>query len=403
MEHYKYAILGAGPSGLSLAHALVERGENAFIVIEKENEAGGLCRSQTVNGHPLDTGGGHFLDTKREKVLNFLFKFLPEPEWKRYSRKSVIAIRGREVDYPLEGNLWQLPVKDQLDFLESLATCGCVSGLPMPTSFEEWISWKLGDLIASEYMLPYNQKLWGCDLGQLGTYWLSKLPNASFRESLQSCLERSGKGSLPAHGEFLYPKAYGYGEVWARMANALGDKLRLNTPIESLDVNTGVINGVIQADTIVTTIPWPCWTNFSALPKRIDDLIGKLRYSSIDIDYWPANINSPAHWIYCPDLNQSYHRILCRANFVLGSVGHWTETNTHRASKHGSWFQTNPYSYPISTQDKPDTIKSILEWGTDHGIVGLGRWGSWDHFNSDVVVEQAMDLATQLVAKRSER
>lgn len=50
----KYLILGAGPSGLSFAHTLKSLGEESFIIIEKEPIAGGLCRSEEVDGGPVD-------------------------------------------------------------------------------------------------------------------------------------------------------------------------------------------------------------------------------------------------------------------------------------------------------------------------------------------------------------
>ena len=124
MEHFKYVILGAGPSGLSFAHTLRLLGEESFVVIDKESVAGGLCRSAIVDGKPLDIGGGHFLDVKRKDVLELLFRFMPREEWQEHRRVSKIRIRGVEIDHPLEGNLWQLPIADQMDFLESIAKGG---------------------------------------------------------------------------------------------------------------------------------------------------------------------------------------------------------------------------------------------------------------------------------------
>src|SRR6266498_5043375 len=121
MRQYKYIILGCGPSGLSYAHTLKKMGEESFLVIEKEAIAGGLCRSEIVDGIPLDIGGGHFLDVKRQEVMDLLFEFLPKSEWQEYSRISKINIRLNEIDYPLEANLWQLPINNQIDFLESIA------------------------------------------------------------------------------------------------------------------------------------------------------------------------------------------------------------------------------------------------------------------------------------------
>lgn len=62
MKKYKCIILGAGSAGLSFANRLLEKGEEDFIILEKEKNAGGLCRSVEVDGSALDIGGGHFLD-----------------------------------------------------------------------------------------------------------------------------------------------------------------------------------------------------------------------------------------------------------------------------------------------------------------------------------------------------
>jgi protoporphyrinogen oxidase len=397
-QTYKYIILGAGPSGLSLAHALKQSGEESFLVIENEPVAGGLCRSEEVDGSPLDIGGGHFLDIKRKDVLDFLFQFLPHSEWQEYSRISKINIRGTEIDYPFEANLWQLPIADRVDFLESIAKAGCVCGTPMPESFEEWIYWKLGDRIAEEYMLPYNRKIWSTDLDDLGTYWLYKLPDVSFRETLLSCLEGKPAGSLPAHGTFLYPRHFGYGEVWKRMGDALGDHLLPSTPVTRIDIAHGVINDSFRGDKIITSIPWTAWPGIAEIPASIESSISSLRNASIDVDYTPDNLATEAHWIYDPDERLSYHRILCRSNFCHGSRGYWTETNSQRAITAKGWRYRNEFAYPLNTLGKPEAIATILAWADQNNIIGLGRWGTWEHMNSDVAVSMGITAAKNLLA-----
>jgi len=115
MVKVKYLILGAGPSGLTLAHALIDRGvsKDEVLVLEANAEAGGLCRSTIIDGAPLDIGGGHFLDVRKKEVLDFLFRFLPREEWNSYDRIAKIILREQEIDHPLEGNLWQFSKEDQ--------------------------------------------------------------------------------------------------------------------------------------------------------------------------------------------------------------------------------------------------------------------------------------------------
>ena len=198
----RYIILGAGPAGLTVANMLKQMGEDSFIVLEKEKEAGGLCRSVNVDGSPFDVGGGHFLDVKRRNVNNFLFEFLPENEWNLFVRDSRININNLEISHPIEANIWQMKVEDQVEYLKSISVAGCNQEKPIPDEFVEWIYWKLGNKIAENYMIPYNKKMFGDDLNKLGTYWLEKLPNVSFEETLLSCLCHKAYGTQPGHAQF---------------------------------------------------------------------------------------------------------------------------------------------------------------------------------------------------------
>jgi protoporphyrinogen oxidase len=399
MQYLKYLILGAGPSGLAFAHKLRTLGKYSFLVVEKEDVAGGLCRSENVDGAPVDIGGGHFLDVKRKEVLEFVFRFMPAEEWNVYHRVAKIRIRGLEIDQPLEANLWEFPSEVQVDFLESIAKAGCVQGEVMPESFAEWITWKLGERIAQEYMLPYNRKIWCTDLDQLGTYWLYKLPNVSFRETLLSCLVRRSMGTLPAHGTFLYPKEFGYGELWRRMGEALGDSLVTNCAVEDVDLTSHTVNGRWRGQTIISSIPWTYWPGYCGLPKEILMAIASLKSASINVDYHPRTLMSPAHWIYEPDESISYHRQLLRSNFIPGARGHWTETNATRSSSTNGVRFHNEFAYPINTLGKREAVKKILAWGRSNGVFGLGRWGRWEHMNSDVAVEEALRLASEFNGK----
>lgn len=401
MTRKKVLVLGAGPSGLAVALALVDAGvrRNDIIVIEKNRAPGGLCRSETVDGAPLDIGGGHFLDVRRKEVLEFVFRFMPRDEWDLYDRVSKIRLRGVEIDHPLEANLWQFPTEVQADYLESIAQAGCIRGEPMPESFAAWIKWKLGERIAQEYMLPYNRKIWSMDPDELGIYWLYKLPNVSFRETLLSCLEGKPMGALPAHGTFLYPKKHGYGEVWRRMGEALGDSLVTGCPVEHVDLATHTVNGRWQAETIISTIPWTLWHDYCALPQDIKAAIGVLRNAPIDVDYHAETLDSPAHWTYEPDEAVSHHRLLLRSNFVPGARGYWTETNAARSLKTQGVRFHNEFAYPVNTLGKPEAVEKILEWARGKGIVGLGRWGRWEHMNSDVAVAEALQMARDLARR----
>lgn len=394
----KYLILGAGPAGLTFANYLKQNGEHSFYVLEKEIEAGGLCRSKLVDGSPLDTGGGHFLDTRNPTVDDFLFQFMPSDEWNYFERNSKILIHDMFINSPIEANIWQLDVHNQVEYLKSIAVAGCNLNIPKPERFVDWIYWKLGDKIASNYMIPYNTKMFSKDLDYLGTYWLEKLPNVSFEQTLLSCLEHKVYGTQPGHATFFYPKKHGYGELWLRMAENIKENIQYGIDIHTIDFIKKEINTSFKADIIISTIPWSEFSVLSGMPESLQQNIQKLKYSSIQIEYISENMDTDAQWIYYPDINLPYHRILNRPTFCHGAKGYWTETNLERVvSTTNDIVFSNKYAYPLNTMGKPALMSELLTWTRERGIFGLGRWGEHQHYNSDVTVELAMNLAKQLL------
>ena len=398
----KYLILGAGPSGLTLANRLKQMGETSFFVLEKEKEAGGLCRSTQVDGSPFDIGGGHFLDVRRPKVNEFLFQFMPEEEWEKFDRDSRIAVNGDVISHPIEANIWQMKLENQVEYLKSIAVAGCNLKEEMPQEFVSWIYWKLGDKIAENYMIPYNQKMFGEDLNQLGTYWLEKLPNVSFEETLLSCLTKKAYGEQPGHAQFFYPKKYGYGELWLRMAEEIKGQIKYDASVHAIDFDTNTVTTkegeTYSADVIISTITWMEFAKITGMPQELKEKIGHLKYSSVQTAYFPDNLDTEAQWVYYPDPELSYHRILVRHNFCNGSKGYWTECNSTRVDETTeSTFQyMNQYAYPLNTIGKPEIMKELLEWAKTRRVYGLGRWGEHQHYNSDLVVELALKMAEEL-------
>ena len=398
----KYLILGAGPSGLTLANRLKQMGETSFFVLEKEKEAGGLCRSTQVDGSPFDIGGGHFLDVRRPKVNEFLFQFMPEEEWEKFDRDSRIAVNGDVISHPIEANIWQMKLENQVEYLKSIAVAGCNLKEEMPQEFVSWIYWKLGDKIAENYMIPYNQKMFGEDLNQLGTYWLEKLPNVSFEETLLSCLTKKAYGEQPGHAQFFYPKKYGYGELWLRMAEEIKGQIKYDASVHAIDFDTNTVTTkegeTYSADVIISTIPWMEFAKITGMPQELKEKIVHLKYSSVQTAYFPDNLDTEAQWVYYPDPELSYHRILVRHNFCNGSKGYWTECNSTRVDETTeSTFQyMNQYAYPLNTIGKPEIMKELLEWAKTRRVYGIGRWGEHQHYNSDLVVELALKMAEEL-------
>ena len=397
----KFLILGAGPAGLAFANRLIQNGQRDFLVIEAESQAGGLCRSVDVDGSALDIGGGHILDVRRPEVVKFLFQFMPREEWAHFVRNTAIHINGQYISHPFEANIWQTDIDSQVEYLASIAKAGCVTGKTMPQKFTDWIVWKLGRKIADDYMLPYNTKMFGAELDNLGTYWLEKLPDVSFEDTIRSCLEHQAHAKQPGHAEFFYPVNHGYGELWLRMAEALDGRVMYGQRVEAIDFDAHTVRteqgAEFHGEIIINTIPYAEFLELHGMPEPLRKSIAGLKHTSVQVKYSPKNLDTPYQWIYYPDMNLSYHRIFVRHNVLLGSKGIWYETNTDRIEPDTQNFAyVNKYAYPLNTIQKPQIMNSLLEWMKSRNVFGLGRWGEHQHYNSDLTVELGIRLADKL-------
>ena len=329
---------------------------------------------------------------------------MPKDEWNYYVRDSRIELNGITVSHPLEANIWQFPLEEQVEYLESIAKAGCNRGEQMPKKFVDWIRWKLGDKIADEYMIPYNKKMFGENLDELGTYWLEKLPNVSFKETLMSCLTKKAYGKEPGHAEFYYPKKFGYGEVWLRMAQSISKHIEYGKKVSAIDFNSNTVTtsdgGKYSAEKIIVTIPWREFVDLNGMPADLVRDVQKLKHTAVQVKYFPENLDAQAQWTYFANPALSYHRINYQHNYNKESWrGYWTETRKERVegvAHDGKTTFLNDYAYPLNTIDKPEIMSKLLSWCRDRNVYGLGRWGEHQHYNSDLTAELAMTLAEKI-------
>lgn len=76
------------------------------------------------------------------------------------------------------------------------------------------------------------------------------------------------------------------------------------------------------------------------------------------------------------------------------AVVNWAWSSTHHHAR--SLTYLNDYAYPLNTMDKPIIMQDLLSWTKEHSVIGIGRWGEWQHYNSDVTVEKALKFVDSL-------
>lgn len=411
---YDYIIIGGGITGLTLCHKLIERNKNVLI-LETDDEVGGLCRTKYIGDHIMDIGG-HFLETKYQDVYDFIFKYYPKDNFYQINpRIAKINIHNTDIDYPLESNLWQLPIKKQIQYLISVIRNGEGLGKSAPTNYEEWIRWKLGDKICDNYLIPYNMKLWGVVPKELDIDWLYKIPRINVEEVLEYSLERNPDvEKFPCHIRPYYPKKNGYGEVVNAIAKPIMKNIKLNYKVKKLIYNENDKIWLVNDDEFRTKnvlnagCPWNDMYEILGKPKEIYDDIQKIKYNKIVVSLYESEERQTFHWRYIPDLKQQHHREFPIANFVKNSPlnSYFIETNLNRFNAETATFNgknlynyITPAAYPIPLIGKTRAITNILSYYKNKNLFGIGRWGEHQHHNHDICIKNAIDFVNNLLKK----
>jgi protoporphyrinogen oxidase len=403
-----FAILGGGISGISMGRLLDLKKKVSYQVFEAEEKPGGLCRTEVIDGHVLDTGGGHFLCTKYPDVYDFIFSHLPKSEFNYFDRVSKIAVSNATIDYPIESNIWQLPVDDQVRYLVSVAQAGEVNGKKEPKNYSEWILWKLGQEISEQYMEPYNKKIWGVSPSEMDIDWLHKIPRLDIQDIFKASLSKENSlDKFPSHQGFYYPKVGGFQGIFDSIYEKVKSNVVLKTKITELEWNGQywLINNSIKAKKIINTIPWPLVFKANGEPSSLSESIKKLQSNSLVVSLYESDYSHNYHWQYIPDEGVNHHREFYVHNFAPHSKPNtlYTETNKKRwqaGTKLGKakplYEHVNEFAYPIPVLGHAKAAAEVISYYHNMHMYGLGRWGQWQYFNSDVCIKQAIDLVEKL-------
>jgi protoporphyrinogen oxidase len=405
-KNYDYIVIGGGISGVAAARVLQQKQNNNFLLLESEPEPGGLCRTKEIDGHYLDIGGGHFLHSRFNDVMDWVFEHSPRSEWNKFQAKVLIDLEGTPVEFPIELNLWQLPTDQQVEYLYSYLTASKKD--IEYKNFEDWIKNYLGDKIADNYMIPYNKKLWCIDPSTLNTDWLIKIPNTNAKLVLKTIIERNSNFTeeVVSHRSFYYPKEGGFQTMFNSIYEHIKDRVVLGHKTKKLEYDSQnkiwIIDDKYRTKNIINTAPWPV-LDVHLNGFNFKEEFKKLKYLSDVISLWEREpYDHKAQWKYIPNPDIEQHREFYIHNYAPYSKpgGVMTDINSIRWRQHNKKWKAgiplyeheNVYSYPMPTTDYKEAIKNILFYCRDYNLFGLGRWGQWQYFNTDQCIKQVLDF-----------
>ncbi len=316
-------VLGGGLAGLSAAWHLRQLAPGIpRLVLEAEEEPGGLCRSFREGGFTFDLTG-HYLHLRDPYAEGFVRRLLGD-RLVPVERRARIHARGALLEFPFQANLHGLPrevvARCLLDFLAARER-------PVPedprVSLEEWARATFGDGIAEEFLLPQNRKLYRAEPSDLTAEWVSwAVPRPSVEEVVRGALGLPARG-LGYNPRFLYPREGGIGILPEALAREVGDDLRTGARVVSVDARERrvVLEGgeVLSWERIVSTLPLPYLLRrtrgLDGCPARgrsLAEMAGELRWAGIvdlQLGIDRAGIAGGAHWIYFPGDEFPFHRV----------------------------------------------------------------------------------------------
>jgi protoporphyrinogen oxidase len=258
-------ILGAGPAGLTAGYLLAKLGR-PVLVLEAEEQVGGLSKTVVRDGYRFDLGGHRFF-TKSPEVESLWLEVLGEELLLR-PRLSRIYWNGRFLDYPLSAR----DVVKKLGPVE-LARCigSYLAALPRrkgaEQSLEEWVSNRFGKRLYDLFFRTYTEKVWGVPGSEIRAEWAAqRIKGLSLRTAAKDALLGGRNGSVKSLiREFHYPR-YGPGQMWEVMAERieeLGGEVVTGTRVERIRLEHGRVAAIEAGGETI-----PCADVISSLPLR---------------------------------------------------------------------------------------------------------------------------------------
>lgn len=418
MTQVKYLIIGAGISGLTAANYL----KKDYLLIEKENEPGGYCRTIHRGDYVWDYAG-HFFHFKTDEFRRLFHENIPEQDIISQTKRTKILYKGQLVDYPFQTNIHQLEKQEFIDCLYDLFQR---KEKPEYSDFLDMLYGKFGKSIVEKFLKPYNEKLYACDLHQLDKDAMGRFfPYADIPQIIAN-MKREQDSSY--NSTFLYPRngAGSFLDVLYRRLDAT--KVRLGCTLTRVDAERKLaytdVGEEISFEYLINTAPLNHFLAMLGTDAALE-LNGRLSYNKVLVFNLGFSKKSAfkEHWIYVPDKDVNYYRIGFYDNILstdklsmyveigypkdaavdteqqlaltlenLKRCGIVTEDNSLIAS---STILMDP-AYVHIRRDTEAAIAEMKRSLAVSGIHTIGRYGGWTYCSMEDCMLEAKELVQAL-------
>jgi protoporphyrinogen oxidase len=246
LEQTTTLVLGGGPAGLTAGYLLGRAGRDV-VVLEAEDQVGGLAKTVEIDGYRFDLGGHRFFTKVRE--VDDLWHEILGDEFLRRPRMSRIYWNKRYLDYPLRG-------PDVVRKLGPVELARCLASYlhaaakrdKVDESLEDWVTNRFGRRLFELFFKSYTEKVWGVPTSEIRAEWAAqRIKGLSFFAAAKAAFfGNDGDRVKSLISEFNYPR-FGPGQMWDAMTRAIedeGGQVRLETRVDRLEIESGRVVAV---------------------------------------------------------------------------------------------------------------------------------------------------------------
>lgn len=411
-------IIGGGITGLSFAAFH----EGDFHLFEKEDSLGGYCRTIHRDGFVWDYSG-HFFHFNHDEIRSFVLENMDPQSLRTVDKHTQIYYDGTYVDFPFQKNIHQLPKADFIDCLCDLFEAPG-DDLSVNGSFKYMVYNNLGRGISDRFLIPYNEKLYACNLDLLDREAMGRFfPKASIAEIIKNFRNSNNRSY---NDTFIYP--YGGAECYVKSvaSRLLKERIHLLQEVVAIDLPSHKVRlsggEELQYDRLVSTMPFPRLCELCGWHRPALKSLTSNQVVVFNLGFDGPSIDRNNSWIYIPSKEFIFYRVGYYSNILPNSrmslyveIGQPSGSqfneeellsrvledlykigvieNQHLVS-HAMVVMDPAYVHINRSSD--ETVASIKCDLANYGVYSIGRYGSWTYCSIEDNILEAKNLAMKL-------
>jgi UDP-galactopyranose mutase len=366
MGQFDYLIVGAGFAGSVLAERLASQDGARVLVVEKRSHIGGNAYdTYDEAGVLVHRYGPHIFHCNAVEIFDYLSQFTA---WRPYQHRVLASVDGQLVPIPINLDTVNALYGLSLTSFELEAFFASVAEpRERIETAEDVVVSKVGRDLYTKFFRGYTRKQWGLDPSQLDAQVTARIPTRTNRDD-RYFTDRYQ--SMPLHG---------YTRMFERMLSHPNIKVMLNTDYRE-------IAGMIPYREMIYSGP---------IDAFFEERFGKLPYRSLEFRFETLDTPryQPVGTVNYP--NEYEHTRITEFKHLTGQEHAKTTIVREYPRDEG-----DPY-YPVPRAENTERYKCYQALAEQTpGVHFVGRLASYQYYNMDQVVAQALKVYSRISTAR---